>query len=323
MKTRKGDQKVMKKILALLLTLAMVATLSAVVFAEEIAVEDENITLDIDKCAAAPTIDGKLDADSYKKIDFKANQFSYNCTDQMDYVQSLPLEAYISYDDANVYLLLSGDASKFYYCDKDDDEGNIWQQSCVQASFALADASGGDRLEMGLARSSVTGKSLTQIWAQSPEAKSELALVEGQNFAILLEGGKLNYEIKIPFESFMGANPKAGDKIGFNFIYGWSDNGSREIAEYSAGCAYSGKNADLFAKATLTSNVLQAAAPVVEETPAVVEEAPAVVEEAPAPEATTTTIPAATGDMTIILVVLCAVAGLGVCIAVRKRANVR
>ena len=66
----------------------------------------------------------------------------------------------------------------------------------------------------------------------------------------------ITYEVAIPWTTFLSANPQIGDTFGFNFVYGWSDNGNYIGVEYSEGCCYA-KDAELFAKVTLTADGFQ------------------------------------------------------------------
>jgi len=243
----------MKKILAILI----MAVLLAMPVLANIDLVNDNIQISVSKAAVAPVIDGKLDADSYQKVNTSAGDFLYYGDDEyMDFLQKSVPDVYISYDANNFYVFLSGDATKYYYCDHDDpdDSGNIWNQSCIQISAATKASEADARLELGLSRSHEKGVLVSHIWA------GELDLVFGQNCAVLLDGGKLSYEVAIPWTAgdFLTKAPKVGDVFGFNFIYGWSDGGNRFGVEYSAGCC-NGKDPTLFAQVTVTDNVLQGA----------------------------------------------------------------
>jgi len=248
-----------RKIIAYL-TVLFILTLTLPVLAQ-IDLVNENIQITADKAAVAPLIDGKLDIDSYVKINAVPGDFLVYCEGEGNYdkwiIKNLP-EVYISYDANNFYVFLSGDASKYYYCDHDKSTAiNFWNQSCMQVSVAMDNALDGDRLEIGLARNSFTGEWISYIWSQSPDGKKEHEMIFGKNCAIFLENGNLNYEVAVPWNTFLPFNPKAGDKFGFNFIYGWSEYGNRFGVEYSSGC-YLYKDAGLFSKVTLTDNVLRA-----------------------------------------------------------------
>ena len=317
----------MKKILATVLVTILIAS-TFIVPALAVDLVNQSISTEAGTCAVAPVIDGKLDADSYQKINFTAGDFSYS-GDDLAYLQTLPLEAYYSWDANNFYVFLSGDASKYYYCDHPaDDAANIWNQSCIQISLAGPDNTGTDRLEFGLARNSTSGEVLSNVWAQASDAgvaKDALTIEVGKNAQVLLDGGKLSYEVAVPWTTFLMAAPKAGDKIGFNFIYGWSDQGTRMYVEYSAGCAAS-KDASLFSKVTLGSTVLQAApattaAPETQAPAAADTQAPAADAAAPAPAAPSSSAPA-TGDNTFIILGIMAIAAAGV-VVFRKRLFVK
>jgi hypothetical protein len=311
----------MKKILAsILVALVITATFILPVFASEVDITSTDIQVNAATCAVAPTLDGKINLDSFQQIPITADQCTYSASDdtELAFLQTLPFEAYMSYDSKNVYILLSGDASQYYYCDHvAGDEGNIWNESCCQMSFAAPDASGTDRLEIGLAKNSTDGSVLTNVWAWSPfDANSSFA-VDSTNSAVLLDSGKLNYEVAIPWTAFLAAAPKVGDQFGLNLIYGWSNQGDRMFIEWSAGCALT-KDASTFAKVTLTDTVL-AAAP--ETTAAPDTQAPAAPDAnapvAPAPAAPSTPAPT-TGDNTVVIFAVMAVAAAGVVIFRKK-----
>ncbi|MCL1858321.1 MAG: hypothetical protein FWF92_03720 [Oscillospiraceae bacterium] len=312
----------MKKFLASILVLVLIAI--PVIVSADVDLENEDIQISMGKAAAAPVIDGKLDVDYYEKITINAGDLYYY-GDMDDFLvgpngAGLGVDFYMAYDANNIYVFLGGDASKYYYCDHDgDDTGNIWNQSCIQISLATADADGGDRLEIGLARNHETGELLSNIWAQGSDSngKDDYEMVFGQNCAISLEGGRINYEVSIPWTTFLPAAPSAGDKIGLNWMFGWSDDGSRFGVEYSAGCNTS-KDASLFSTVTLGSNVLEPAPVVVEEEPPADEPVAAPEEAAPAP-APAPAPAAPTGDAGIImLAAVMIIAAAGVVVLKRK-----
>ena len=314
----------MKKILATVLVFVLLAV--PMIASAQIDLVNELININIYKAASTPVIDGKLDAEAYKKIDTTINDFLvYGGDGDYDAWMSANLpEAYISYDANNIYILLIGTAEKYYYCDKDgDSSGDVWQQSCMQVSLGQNNkiASGGERLEIGMGRNHATGEQVNQVWSQGSDSygKDDLELVTGKNAAVLLEGGKLSYEVAIPWTTFLPAAPKAGDVFGFNFIYGWSDDGSRFGVEFANGCCV-GKNADLFAQVTVVDELTYVAPPVVE----VVEEAPAAaaVEEA-APAAPAAPVAPRVGDagmITLAVVMMIAAAGV---VILRKKVTVK
>ena len=255
----------MKKFLAISLAAIMIAATFTMAVSALIDLANEDIRITVDNAAAAPVIDGVLDADSYGKISTAAGDFLYYDDDEYDpWLQANVPDFYLSYDANNLYVFLSGnlgDGNKYYYCEHEgDDTGNIWNQSCIQISLATADAEGSDRLEFGLARNHTTGEKLSNIWAQGSDSngKDEYEMVLGQNCDIVLDGNRISYEVSIPWTTFLPAAPKAGDSFGLNFMFGWSEDGNRFGVEYSSGCNKS-KDAALFSTVTLTDNVLQAA----------------------------------------------------------------
>ena len=310
----------MKKILATILVFVLVAM--PIIVLADVDLANDNIQISMGKAAVAPVIDGKLDVDYYEKITINAGDLYYY-GDMDDFLvgangAGLGIDFYMAYDANNLYVFLGGDATKYYYCDHEpDDTGNIWNQSCIQISLATADAEGGDRLEIGLARNSSTGDLLSNIWAQGSDSngKDEYEMTFGQNCAISLEGGRINYEVAIPWTTFLPAAISAGGSFGLNWMFGWSDDGSRFGVEYSAGCNTS-KDASLFSTVTLGSNVLEPA-PVATEAPVV--EEPVVAPEEPVAPVTVAPVAPQVGDAGMItLSIVMIIAALGVVILRRK-----
>ena len=316
----------MKKILASILVLVLLAVPFSMAVSADIDLVNENIQITVDKAAVAPVIDGKLDADSYGKINTVAGDFLYYGGDDEfnDFLTASVPDAYISYDATNLYVFLSGTTTN-YYCDHTvDTQGDIWSQSCIQISVAKADAEGTERLEIGAARNSATGEAIGNIWSQGSDSygTADYEMVAGQNFAISLEGDKLNYEVAIPWATFLPAAPNAGEAFGLNFIYGWfADEATRIGVEFSSGCC-NGKDASLFSTVTLTENVLQAApvevAPPADETPAA-DDAP-VVDDQPAAPAPAPSPAAPTGDAGIIALAVLAIIASASVVILRKKA---
>jgi len=311
----------MKKILAsILVAIIITATFILPVFASTVDLVATDIQINAATCAVPPVMDGKLDADSYQQINVTADQCSYNANDdtELAFLQTMPFKAYLSYDATNVYVLLSADATQYYYCDHAaGDEANIWNQSCCQISFSTGDGNSSPALEIGLARNSTDGTILPNIWSQAPDGTGDFDLTVASNHAVLLDGGTINYEVAVPWTEFLAAAPKVGDKFGLNFIVGYSNDGNRMYIEYSAGCG-SGKDPSLFAKVTLTDTVL-AAAPATTEAPATDAAAPATdaAAPAPAPAAPATTAPT-TGDNTLAIFSVMVIAAAGVVIFRKK-----
>ena len=280
----------MKKFLAIIMVFALAAAVFPMaVSADQINLENLNIQITVDRAAVPPVIDGRIDEHSYKMIEAARGDFSYNDNSDGSFLGFLQdagnVQAYISYDADNFYVLLSGSAL-YYYCEIDD-PSSIWRQSGIQISVATGDAFGDARLELGLARNSISGNYMSNLWANGPDGPNNFDIVFGQNAAILREGDRINYEIAIPWTMFLPAVPSAGDTFGFNYVYYFFPESefNRMIVEYSAGCAY-GKDAEEFAKVTLTANVLaepEAAATDATPAPVAVDPAPAVL--APDPRA--------------------------------------
>jgi len=256
----------MKKILSTILVFALIAALPIVASASNYERRDghEVINIEIARAGTAPTINGLLepDRDNYMQIPIRPQDL--NLTSEVLDLTTIAFDAWFSYDDTYIYILLSGD-ERFHYSSHFPGSGDIWNQSCIQISLAADNqtAFGEERLEFGLARNN-DGEKLYYIWSQGSNSHGaeELVLEEGVNFAIANENGRLNYEVRIPWNTFLSGTPAVGDVFGINLMYVWSADefDLRERLEFSNGTDVDGKNADLFAQVTVTDRVLEAAA---------------------------------------------------------------
>jgi len=307
----------MKKILAIILVCAFLAMPMAV-SAEQIDLVNENPAYSINRAAVAPTIDGNIDEQAYTKLPAVQGDFSWNDNDTgiLNWMMNdAGVEAWISYDDANFYVLLSASSGN-YFMDIDD-PGSIWQHSGIQISVAPGNAVGGDRLELGIARNSSTGEILVNLWADGPDGPLDWD-IEASAHAVAIVGNRKNYEIAIPWTSFLPAAPSTGDTFGFNFIYHFvPDESTRTIAEFAAGCAY-GKDAEQFGKLTLTGEPTWVAPPEPDPEPDAPEPA---APDAPAPEAPAPRPSPRTNDAGVVaLIALMSIAAAGI-VVLRRRTN--
>ena len=311
----------MKKFIAIILVLAF--TLIPLSVSALIDLVNEDIKININKAAGTPVIDGKLDEQFYTKINTAAGDFLYYDDDEYDpFLTANVPDFYLSYDANNVYVFLSSTADKYYYCDHDgDDTGNIWNQSCIQVSLAAAKDVQDDHFEMGLARNHETGEQLFNCWAPGGDA-DEL----GVQYAVVVEGGRINYEMSIPWtvDGFLSAAPGVGGVFGLNFIYGYSDDGNRIGVEYSAGCNKS-KDADLFAQITVSDELTYVAPAVVEPDEPVVDDAPGADDSGNLGNDVVVTTPppsgaAQTGDAGMLVIVLMTVIAAAGVVVLRRKA---
>jgi hypothetical protein len=319
----------MKKILATILVVVLIAALPMAVSADrESRTNEGQITLNIKKAAQAPVIDGILDADFYEEIPFIQANFGF---DDKHNDGNLPflmdpgnVKGYVAYDDAHVYIFISG-SDRYYYNDRDqDDSGNIWNRSSIQIGLGAANAEGNDFMELGFARNSYDGGLIQQMWFNNTDG----ALFDmddfqsmGGAFAIALSGGRINYEVRVPWTAFLASAPSVGGQFRLGWLIHFYDNdfeqggNNRMIVDFGDGITgdgpSGGKASQDFALVTLSADVLEAAA---EEPEADEPEAQGGSDDAPAPRPTPRT-----GDAgTIALIALMAVAAAGIVVIRRK-----
>jgi len=185
---------------------------------------------------------------------------------------------------------------------------------------------GGDRLEYGIWKNSLDGNLGGVVWAQHPDAQAEFTPTAGENYTVVVEGGRVKYETIVPVNTFLNKAAIAeGEVIGLNIVIVQSkpDDPGYIHTQLASGCTGDpGKDAERFAKLTL-GGVMDGPPP-----PVVEEEAPPAVgggDAAPEPPVIAPTpAPAApqTGDAGMIAVVaLLAVAAAGIVVFRKKSLN--
>lgn len=320
----------MKKIIAIFLTaLFLIIPVMAGYEPGANVGDDGKIKFEFKGYADKPAIDGKFDEFGYSKLDIKPADLSFAFNDAtadgLAAAQGLAFDVYASYDADYIYLFVSTD-TKYYYNDMDLGSGDIWAQSAIQVNIANTNNTADERLEYGIGRNSVSGELQFFAWAQHPESAKDIELVAGTDFAVVIDGNRINYECRTPVETFSKKDTKlkAGDAIKFCLVMAQCDKNEGEggtggylHTQVAAGCTGDpGKNVDYFATVTLAAPIEKPAAPapVVEEAAPVVAEA-APVEAAPAP---TPAVPQ-TGDATMIMMfVLLAVAAIGTRVVIKQ-----
>jgi hypothetical protein len=308
----------MKKILATILVLVLLAA-PMVVMAESIEPTIENPRVTIKRAAVAPVIDGILDADSYEKLPFVQGHYWFN--DQGDghmaFLQDPNnVQAYFSYDDTNMYVFISKSDQLFFNDRDQDDSGNIWNRSSIQFAGAPISAFGSDFIELGFAINN-DGQLINHVWFEGVEGPAEFEGNPGVNFMVARAGGRINYELAIPWNTFLPGTPAVGTEFFSSFIVHFYDNDAQQGSndrmqvEFASGIANNGKNADQGGIFTVSGDILAAAEEVVE---ADEPEAQGGSDDAPAPRPTPRT-----GDAgTIALIALMAIAAAGIVVIRRK-----
>lgn len=273
----------------------MVFAMSIPMFAAYEAEADyDKVAFDVKKADMEIKLDGDLSEYDMFEIELKQSWMSYatSTDDQMAEVKSIKTPLYLAWDETYLYIATTYKPATFS-CSKDDALGNIWQESAIQVNVSAADAVDTDRLEYGNALSSVTGKQLSNVWANREGFDYK---AEG-NYFVKNDGGTLIYETRIAWTDFLKAAPKQGDTVGFCIVWAMGVDAAHAHKQLASGCTGDpGKKAQNFAKITL------AAAP--ERPVEIVEEVTAPATTAPATTAPATTPKAAqTSDMGIIIAI--------------------
>ena len=309
----------MKKIIAILIV-AMFLTLPVLSFDQEANLY--NVRLEFKGYAEKPVIDGVLDEFGYSKVDIGEGDVSYGGNDDelKDAAKAMEYDIYASYDEDYVYMFITTDTKHY----NNDGSGN-WDQAGVQFALSNIDNVGDngytDLVEFIIGRASTNGELVTTYYFNHEDLE-ELDLTPGTDFQIVLDGNKLNYEIRIPANTFFtGGKLQQGKQFTICIVLCQYNEGY--IHTQIASGVSNGKAVEQYAKITLGAPIEKPVPPAPEPEPERVVEvvvdgigggtenvhvpAPA---PAPAPQ---------TGDATIIMMfVLIIAAGVGARIIVKQ-----
>jgi hypothetical protein len=309
----------MKKHLALFFAALMICLMAVPAFAgTQDEVDMGKVAFSIKKATKEWKPDGVINDGEYYEVPMKDTWFSYAWNDLTDEAETqsknLGQKLYMSWDDQYVYTATTYTVPKFFN-EYGSDPGNIWQACAIQNNFApKADdvLAAGNRLEYGVGLTSDTNELVSTVWADTSDGNiAGWVPAGGSDFTVTHSNNVLTYEVRTPWNAFLGSNPKEGDVFGYCIVWAAGTDFSEYVhAQLASGCTGNqGKNAWNFAQVTLE------AAPVVET------EAPAAVEE---PVTTTTeTAPVVsapkTADAFAVVVLVAAVTACGAYTLGKKR----
>lgn len=209
-----------------------------------------NICYTFQPYAIRPVIDGTLDPNGYIRLDVQPGNLSYVYDDTS--TENLNFDVYASYDEDYIYLFVSTD-DRYYHNDKtSSDAGDMWNQSCIQVGFAKLWDTGNQRLEYGIGRNSGTDELLFNCWSSDNYAVDLTANID---YAITVAGGKINYEVRTPVESFLGPGRKLYANTPFRFSLVMSEGQDNIIThtQIASGTTGNGKKAEYFAMVNVVS----------------------------------------------------------------------
>ena len=260
----------MKRIFAILLTVAMLFSLLALCVAAE-ETELENQELEIDLLDKAPVIDGEITSGEYGKYPvhtykngednpgFKTSD-CYELTDDPD----LQIDFYAGWTETDLYLAWKVKTKYDFRIPEGLGDGYMYEYCCVQfilttgapnksvLKYQTADWSG-DYLEIGCCLKD-DGLSYKVCWSQPLAANNGLTLADWE-FAGSREGDITTYEVRLPWEK-TGVQVVGTDaQFGLTYAVGAQEqfnNVAMGMIEYQDAILW-GKHADSAAIVTLKS----------------------------------------------------------------------
>jgi len=222
----------MKKILSLILGAALVASMAVSTSAAIEGANSKTVKATIKAAAETPKLDGVIGEYEYAKIDTPAADMLYGGTGVEAAMQKLPFELYACYDKDYVYVAVKTLHEK-HKNENDKDMTTIWNSDGIQIATAKATpASATDRVEIGYALSSTSGKVLYNTWSDGPKTGYK---AQESDAAIKIGADAHIYEVRIPAKAFGDTALEKGDTMRLTVLLNSLSNGTRGWVEWGQG----------------------------------------------------------------------------------------
>ena len=224
----------MKKFGAIALSAAILSAMAVSASAAYIeqAADPATIAFTIPQGYTAWAADGVISEGEYSQITIDPSWISIAAASDEAAATAiqLPISLYMSYDATYVYVACTTAADQ-WVCDIDEsNEGNMWAAHAIQTSFANIDATdSAERLELGYALSSLDNNLYACSWfdpmgiAYDPD--------DAGDYTVVKNGNTITYEMRIPFNAFVEAPLKEGDKFLGSIVWamGTSEDGGSDL----------------------------------------------------------------------------------------------
>lgn len=305
----------MKKLTAIALCALLLIATAIPAFAATEAKADgyvDNPAFEVKKATSEWKADGVYTEGEYYDIDVQKNWITGAWADEsmQDACLNLDFKLAMSWDESYIYTYVTFKDPDGHSNTCDADPGSMWQQGAMQLNFSEVDATGEDRLEYGIAKSSDTGDLLSNVWADYLASGYDAS----GDFGVTVDGDNVTYEARTPISAFSAVAAATGAQYGVCYVIAWGADTAHLHTQLASGCTGFGKDAGAFAHITLAD------APVVEapaEEAPVEEEAPTA--ETPATEAPATETPAPqTADILAVAAIVSVISLAGIAISKKK-----
>jgi len=245
----------MKKLLYMILIGMLAGSLVSVVSAAGNSSEEErnNIIFSVREIANETEwkADGEWSDGEYSEIQWKKTWLStaWNLDEEADQCKNLDFTLGMSWDYEYLYTYIEFEDPNGHNCEFDDDPHWIWQSGAVQLGMSDIYFAGDQRLEYGVAKSSVTGDLLSNVWADYLHSGYN---APSEDFIVTVDGDTIVYEIRTPFEAFSETDARAGAQYGYCMVISWGNGTNYAHTQLASGCTGdAGKAAQNFARIVL------------------------------------------------------------------------
>lgn len=190
----------------------------------------------------------------YAEIKVKKSWISAACADSenLNTAMNLPIKLGMSWDEDYIYTFVQFKDPNGHDNTWGSNPVNMWYAGCMQLGYAEADATGTDRLEYGIARTSDTNALISHVWAKDYAPSTDDFNVQ------VSDNGTMTYEFRTPIDSFSTVTPVAGATYGACYVLSWGNGQDYAHTQLGSGITGdAGKEAANFMKVTLSDTVLE------------------------------------------------------------------
>lgn len=220
----------------------------------------------VPKAATPWTPDGLWYEGEYYEIETDIGWTSVSVNDPANYRAAKSIWPFLamSWDEEYVYTMLKFTDPNGHNNTWGTAPGNMWYSGCLQVGFAEADATGAQRLEYGIGRTSDTDTLISAVW-ENTWGSGYTAPTE--DFGVSISGDSITYEFRTPISAFSADDDVAvGDTYGVCLNISWGNDTDFAHTQLGSGIAgYAGKAAQNFMHFTLVEK--EGDVPVVPEEP--------------------------------------------------------
>lgn len=202
----------------------------------------------------------------YTEIDVPTSWISTSMSDpaNYEYAKTLPIKMGMSWDEDYIYTYLEYEDPNGHNNTFGNNPYNMWLSGCVQAGFSDDGATGSNRMEYGITRTSDTNELISTVWSNRNDyVENSDPYTDWEpstnDYNVQVNGNTVTYEFRTPISSFSNVAPEESVSYRVGYVLSWgNDRASAHTCIGSGISGWAGKQAANFMKVTLVGNTTAA-----------------------------------------------------------------